>query len=214
MMKLYYSSGACAISPSIALHESGMVFEPIAVDLATKKTADGRDFYTINKKGSIPVLEISDGVILTEGPAILQYIADQVPDKNLAPKNGTMQRYHFQERLNFVTSELHKIFPIFFDAYGFPEEAKPVARGILRHKFAYIDEVLSKAPYLMGDNFTLVDGYLYNVTRWSPAAGIDVKAEFSNLYAFMERMETRDSVKQTLRTEGIDFFTQQEARVA
>lgn len=209
-MKLYYSSGACAISPSIVLHEAGLDFDAIAVDLMTKKTENGDDFYEINKKGSIPVLEISEGVILTEGPAILQYIADQVPAKELAPKNGTIERYYLQEKLNFITSEIHKTFPIFFDAYGFPEDAKPVARETLRRKFAYVNEILGEQDYVMGDNFSLPDAYLYNVTRWSPAAEIDIKAEFPNLYAFMERMENRDSVLKTLKREAIETFTDKE----
>lgn len=213
-MKLYYSSGACAISPSIVLHEAGVKFEAIAVDLATKKTEDGRDFLAINKKGYIPVLEISEGVTLTEGPAILQYVADQAPEKNLAPANGTIERYRLQERLNFITSELHKGFPVFFEAYGYPEDAKPVAREALRRKFTYVNEVLGKQDYLMGDAFTVADAYLYNVTRWTPAAEIDVKAEFPNVYAFMERMEERSSVQNTLKTEGIDAFTAKQCKAA
>ncbi len=213
-MKLYYSSGACGISPNIALHESGLDFDVVAVDLKTKTTEDGRDFYTINKKGSIPVLELDNGETLTEGPAVLQYIADQVPEKNLAPKNGTMERYHFQERLNFVTSELHKGFPIFFDVYGYPEEAKPVARDLLNRKFAYVNEILGTQDYLMGDDFTVVDGYLYNVTRWTPAANIDVKADHPNLYAFMERMEQRPSVHNALKMEKVEMFTEQQCCAA
>jgi len=205
-MKLYYSSGACGISPSIALHEAGLSFDAIAVDLATKKTENGVDFYTINPKGSIPVLELSTGTILTEGPAILQYIADQVPDKNLAPVNGTMARYHFQERLNFITSEMHKGFIPFFEAYGYPENARPAAQEILRRKFAYVNDVLAKQDYVMGDQFSLADGYLYNVTRWTPAAEINIQSEFPNIYKFMERMETRSSVQKTLKTEGTPAF--------
>lgn len=213
-MKLYYSSGACAISPNIALHEAGVDFEVIAVNLQTKKTEEGRDFFEVNRKGSIPVLEISEGVILTEGPAILQYIGDQVPEKNLVPENGTMDRYYFQERLNFVTSELHKSFIPFFESYGYPENAKEPARVILRRKFTYVNEVLGNQDFLMGDAFTLVDAYLYNVTRWTPAAEIDVKVEFPNVYAFMERMEARASVQSMLKIEKIDAFTCDQCKAA
>ncbi len=206
-MKLYYSAGACAISPNIALHEADVQFSVVAVDLKNKKTEDGRDFYEVNPKGSIPVLEIEEGVILTEGPAILQYIADLVPEKKLAPTNGTMDRYRFQEVLNFITSELHKGFPPFFEAYGYPEETKPVARELLRKKFDLVNKRLAGQDYMMGTSFTMADAYLYNVTRWTPAAGIDVKADYPNLYAFMERMEQRSSVQSTLKIEGVEPFT-------
>ena len=213
-MKLYYSSGACAISPNIALNEAGIEFDPIAVDLKDKRTADGRDFLSVNSKGQVPTLEISEGEILTEGPAILQFIADQAPEKNLAPANGTMERYRFQETLNFITSELHKGFPAFFQSYGYPEETKPVAREHLRKKLAYVDEILSQQDFFFGDQFTLADGYLYNVTRWSPAAEIDVQSEFPNLYAFMERMEQRPSVQRTIEIEQIEPFTAQQSQAA
>ena len=179
----------------------------MAVDLKNKKTEDGRDFYEVNPKGSIPVLEIEEGVILTEGPAILQYIADLVPEKKLALTNGTMDRYRFQEVLNFITSELHKGFPPFFEAYGYPEETKPVARELLRKKFDLVNKRLAGQDYMMGTSFTMADAYLYNVTRWTPAAGIDVKADYPNLYAFMERMEQRSSVQSTLKIEGVEPFT-------
>lgn len=213
-MKLYYSSGACAISPNIALHEAGIDFDAIAVDLKEKKTEDGRDFYQINKKGSIPVLEIEDGVILTEGPALLQYIADQVPEKNLAPANGTMERYRLQERLNFITSELHKGFPMFFEAYGYNDDARVVAKGHLEKKYAYLEDILSKQEFLMESGFSVADCYLYNVTRWTPAAGIDIQANYPNVYSFMERMEARSSVQSTLRIEDIPAFTQAAAKAA
>lgn len=206
-MKLYYSPGACAISPNIALHEAGIDFDVIAVDLMTKKTEHGVDFYTINKKGSIPVLEIEEGVILTEGPAMLQYIADHATNKTLAPENGSTDRYRLQEMLNFITSEIHKGFPMFFDAYGYNEDARIVARGHLQKKFRLVDDILKTQTFITSDQFTVADCYLYNVTRWTPAANIDVKADYPNLYAFMERMESRKSVQSTLKIEGIDFFT-------
>lgn len=213
-MKLYYSAGACAIGPNITLHEAGVDFDVIAVDLATKKTEDGRDFYEVNKKGSIPALEISEGEVLTEGPAIYQYIGDQAPEANIVPANGTMARYRLIEALNFVTSELHKGFPPFFASYGYPDETLPVSRGHLRRKFAYVNDILGRQDYFMGDHFTVVDAYLYNVTCWTPAAEIDVKAEFPNLYAFMERMEARPSVQSMLKIEGIDAFTGDKAAAA
>ena len=214
-MKLYYSSGACGISPNITLNEAGMDFDMIAVDLQTKKTEHGDDFLQVNKKGCIPVLEISEGVTLTEGPAILQYIADQVPEKNLAPKNGTMDRYRLQERLNFITSELHKGFPVFFyPDYADNKDAQAAARTHLRTRFSYINNVLGKQDYLMGDTFSVADGYLYNVTRWTTYAEIDVEKEFPNIYAFMERVEARPAVQKTLKSEKVCAFTSNKACAA
>ncbi len=151
-MKLYYSPGACSLSPHIVLRESGLAFEPVLANLKTHKLAEGTDYYTINPKGYVPLLELDNGERLSEGPAIVQYIADQVPAKNLAPANGTMARYRLQEWLNFITSELHKGFgPLFNPAM--PEEAKTLARVRVTERLKWVDAQLEGRQYLMGAGF-------------------------------------------------------------
>ncbi len=204
MMKLYYSPGACALSPQIALREAGLNFDMVRVDLKEHKLFDTKsDYYAINPKGAVPALELDNGKILTEGPAIVQYIADQVPQKNLAPANGTLDRTKLQEFLNYITSELHKGIGGLFNP-AMPEEFREVTRAMVQKKYAYIDNVLSKSPYLMGNDYSIADSYLYNVTRWAAydAVKIDLSM-YQNLTAFMTRMNARPSVQAALQAEGI-----------
>jgi glutathione S-transferase len=199
-MKLYYSPGACSLSPLIALHEAGIAFEPVLASTKTHKLADGTDYYTINPKGYVPLLELDNGERLTEGPAIVQYIADQAPAKKLAPANGTMARYRLQEWLNFITSEIHKGFsPLFNPAV--PEEFKVMQRKKLVGRFTWVDGELKGKSWLMGDTFTVADGYLYTVTNWCQAVGVDI-AGLANLGAYMQRVAARPAVQQARRTEG------------
>lgn len=199
-MKLYFSPGACALSPQIALREAGLDFELVKVNLKEKKYADGGDYWAVNPKGSVPALEIDGGKVLTEGPAIVQYIADQAPQKKLAPANGTWERAKLQEMLNFITSELHKGYsPLFNPAT--PEEYKAMAKENLKKKYAYVDGILAKQPYLLGEEFTVADGYLFNVSRWAGHVGFDL-APYANLGAFMERMNARPAVKEALAAEA------------
>lgn len=200
-MKLYYSPGACSLSPHIALREAGLPFEPVLASTKTHKLVDGTDYYDINPKGYVPLLELDNGERLSEGPAIVQWIADQVPDKRLAPPAGTMERYRLMEWLNFITAEIHKTFGLLFNP-AMPEEAKAFARNKLVERFRLVDERLAGRPFLLGQDFSVADGYLFVVSRWAVPMKIDLSA-FSNLAGFMERVAARPAVQQALHAEGL-----------
>jgi len=200
-MKLYYSPGACSLSPHIALIEAGLAFDAVLASTKTHKLQDGTDFYTINAKGYVPLLELNDGQRLSEGPAIVQYIADQAPDKKLAPAAGTMERYRLQEWLNFITAELHKGFgPLFNPAT--PEEYKTLAKVKLGERLAWVDKQLEGKQYLMGDDFTVADAYLFTVTNWGAHVGVDVSG-YPNLVAYRARVAARPAVQQAMKAEGL-----------
>ena len=200
-MKLYYSPGACSLSPHIALREAGLAFTPVQASTKTKQLADGTDFNTINAKSQVPVLEFDDGSRLTEGPAIVQYIADQVPDKKLAPANGTRERYRLQEWLNFITAELHKVFTPLFNA-DMPEQAKALFRAKLAERLQWVDGQLAGKDYLMGEGFTVADGYLFVVANWGQHVGVDIKP-YAHLGAFMQRVAARPAVQAAMKAEGL-----------
>ena len=200
-MKLYYSPGACSLSPHIALHEAGLAFTPVLASTKSHKLQDGTDYYTINALGYVPVLELDNGERLREGPAIVQYIADQVPDKQLAPANGTLARYRLQEWLNFIGTELHKGFsPLFNPAT--PEEYKPVVRERLLQRLQWVDSQLAAKQYLMGDQFTVADGYLFTVTNWTQPTNLDISG-LANLAAYRERVGARPAVQAAMKAEGL-----------
>ena len=199
-MKLYYSTGACSLSPHIALHEAGLAFEAVLASTKTHQLPDGTDFYTINPLGYVPVLELDNGEHLREGPAIVQYIADQVPDKKLAPANGTLARYRLQEWLSFIGTELHKGHSPLF-APGTPEDYKPVLRQRLLSRFEWVNAQLADKDYLLGD-FSVADAYLYTVSRWGQFVGVDTSG-LPHLMAFKQRMEARPGVQAALRAEGL-----------
>ena len=200
-MKLYYSPGACSLSPHIVLRESGLAFEPVLASTKTHKLADGTDYYTLNSKGSVPLLELDNGERLTEGPVIVQYLADLAPASKLAPANGTMARYRLQEWLNFLTSEVHKSFsPLFNPAT--PEDYKPVAKARLADRLAWIDARLEGKAYLMGDQFTVADAYLFVLTNWTQPTGIDI-SHLAHLGAFRARVAARPAVQQAMKAEGL-----------
>lgn len=199
-MKLYYSPGACSLSPHIALHESGLPFQAVLTSTKSHKLQDDTDYYTINPKGYVPLLELDDGTRLAEGPAIVQWIADQVPDKQLAPPAGTMERYRLQEWLTFIGTEIHKQFsPLFNPAT--PEEAKPLFRQKILERLAHVDRHLSAHEHLLASGFSVADGYLYTVTRWTAPLKLDISG-FTHLAAFMARMSARPAVQQALKAEG------------
>ena len=201
MTKLYYSPGACSLSPHIALRESGLPFDLVLVNTKTKTLADGTDFNTINPKGYVPVLELNDGQRLTEGPAVVQYIADQVPASQLAPAAGTLARYRLIEWLNFTTSELHQGFaPLFTPAV--PDEAKALSRAKLSKRLNWVDSQLEGKAYLMGDTFTVADGYLFTVANWCQYVGIDT-APMKNLTAYLARVGARPAVQAAMKAEGL-----------
>ena len=200
-MKLYYSPGACSLSPHIALQEAGLAYTPVLASTKSHKLQDGTDYYTINALGYVPVLELDNGERLREGPAIVQYIADQVPDKQLAPANGTLARYRLQEWLNFIGTELHKGFsPLFNPAT--PEEYKPVVRERLLQRLQWVDSQLAAKQYLMGDQFTVADGYLFTVTNWTQPTNLDISG-LANLAAYRERVGARPAVQAAMKAEGL-----------
>jgi glutathione S-transferase len=201
-MKLYYSPGACSLSPHIVLREGGFTFDLERVDLQTKKIkANDGDFLKVNPKGQVPVLQLDDGEILTEGPAIVQYLADQRPESGLAPPNGSIARYHAQEWLNFVTSELHKTFAPLFRPTT-PEEYVKISKENLANKFAYLDKHLAGRQYLLGDKFTVPDAYCFTVTGWSRYKEIDL-GRWPNLKAYMDRIAARPKVQEAMKAEGL-----------
>jgi glutathione S-transferase len=200
-MKLYFSPGACSLAPHIVLNESGLPFTLVKADLRAHKLEDGSDYYQTTSKGQVPLLEFDNGERLSEGPAITQYIADQVPAKKLAPANGTMERYRVQEWLNFVTSELHKgIGGLFNPAMN--DDGKAVIRARATSKLQWVDERLEGKQYLMGDAFTIADAYLFTVTNWTGHTGIDISG-MKNLSAFQARMAARPAVQAALKAEGL-----------
>ena len=200
-MKLYYSPGACSLSPHIALQEAGLAYTPVLASTKSHKLQDGTDYYTINALGYVPVLELDNGERLREGPAIVQYIADQVPDKQLAPANGTLARYRLQEWLTFIGTELHKGFsPLFNPAT--PEDYKPMVRERLLHRLQWVDGQLAGKQYLMGDQFTVADGYLFTVTNWTQPTKRDISG-LANLAAYRERVGARPAVQAAMKAEGL-----------
>ncbi len=200
-MKLYFSPGACSLSPHIVLRESGLAFEPVMTSTKTHKLADGTDYYTISPNGYVPLLELDNGERLTEGPAIVQYIADQVPAKNLAPANGTMARYRLQEWLNFITSELHKSFSPLFNP-AMPEEAKALSRTKVSDRLKWVNTQLEGKQYLLGDTFSVADAYLFTVAGWAKHVGLDISA-LSHLGAFLGRVSARPAVQAAMKAEGL-----------
>ena len=200
-MKLYYGAGSCSLSPHIVLKESGPAFEAVAVNLRTHQLSDGSDYYRISPKGYVPLLVLDNGQTLSEGAAIVQYIADQAPEKALAPANGTWERYKLQEWLNFISTELHKGFSPLFNPQ-MPEEAKALARTKLLARFKWVDEQLSAQPYLMGPAFCVADAYLFTVSGWGKFVGVDLSG-FTHLGAFLERMRQRPAVQAALKAEGL-----------
>lgn len=200
-MKLYYSPGACSLSPHIALREAGLSFDLALASTKTKKLADGSDFLAINPKGQVPALQLDGGEVLTEGPAIVQYIADQAPASGLAPAAGTLARYRLMEWLNFITSELHKSFSPLF-APGTSDDAKAAAKARLMDRLGWVDTQLAGKDYLMGDSFTVADGYLFTVTNWTNFVGMSISG-LPNLAAFMGRVAARPKVQEALKAEGL-----------
>ena len=200
-MKLYYSPGACSLSPHIALREAGLAFEPVLASTKSHKLQDGTDYYGINPLGYVPMLELDDGTRLREGPAILQYIADLVPTKNLAPANGTLPRYRLQEWLTFIGTEIHKSFSPLFNP-GMPEEGKAISKTKLRSRYEWLDSQLADKDYLMGDTFSVADGYLFAVTNWAKPTGVEI-ADLPKLSAWHARVAARPAVQEALKAEGL-----------
>jgi glutathione S-transferase len=200
-MKLYYSPGACSLSPHIVLREAGLAFEPVLASTKTHQLADGTDYYSLNPLGYVPLLELDDGTRLREGPAIVQYIADQVPTKYLAPANGTLPRYRLQEWLTFIGMEIHRSFSPLFNSQ-IPEDAKKIYRDRLAKRFQWLDGELAGKDVLMGKHFSVADAYLFTVTRWARPMNVDL-TPFPNLRAHHERVGARPAVQEALKVEGL-----------
>jgi glutathione S-transferase len=200
-MKLFYFSGACSLSPHIVLIELGLPYTLEKVDFATKKTASGLDYLTINSKGAVPALQLDDGRVLTEGPAIVQYLADQKPDSGLAPRAGTFERYQLMEMLNYITSEVHKGFsPLFNPKISADWKASAIAN--LEKKFDWLSASLKDKPFLMGNTFTVADAYLFTVLKWTGHLKIDL-SPWPLLTAYQARVAQRPKVQQALKEEGL-----------
>ena len=200
-MKLYYSTGACSLAPHICLHEAGMTFDLVLAPTKTHKLPDGSDYYAINALGYVPLLELDDGTRLTEGPAIVQYIADQVPGKNLAPANGTIARTQMQSWLNFISTELHKGFSPLFNA-ATPADFKVIVVDKLMSRLKWVDQQLAGKNYLMGEHFSAADPYLFTVTNWAAVVKVDISS-FANIAAFRARMSARPAVQAAMKAEGL-----------
>jgi glutathione S-transferase len=200
-MKLYYSPGACSLSPHIALLEAGMPFDLVKVDLKAKKLENGDDYLKLNPKGQVPALDIGNGELMTEGPVIVQMIADKATGKNLAPANGSAERYKLQEWLNFITAELHKNFgPMFSPVLS--DDAKAFFKDRVMAKFKYVDGALAGHDYLMGKQFTVADGYLFTMLNWADRMKFDLNA-MPNLLAYKARVAARPKVQEALTKEGL-----------
>ena len=201
-MQLYFSPGACSLASHIALREAGLPVELKRADTKTKKLEDGSDYFAVNSKGAVPALRLDDGQVLTEGPVILQYIADRKPESLLAPPNGTLERYRLQEWLNYITSEVHKSFsPLFNPAAD--AKVKEYTTQNLEKKFDWLNARLAGGKFLTGDTFTIADAYLFVVVNWSNFVGIDL-ARWPNLRDFQARVASRPAVQEALAAEGLN----------
>jgi glutathione S-transferase len=198
-MKLYFSPGACALHPQIALREAGLAFDLVRVDLRGHKLPDGTDFYSINPKGYVPVLELDDGTRLTEGAVIDQFVADKNPGAKILPAAGTMERVHVQEWLHFIGTELHKQFAPLFNPQT-PADAQEAQRAKIGKRLDYVEKELGSKTFLFGDTFTVADAYLFNMLRWTAFTGIDL-AKWPALQAFFARVEQRPAVQEALAAE-------------
>lgn len=200
-MKLYFSPGACSLSPHIVLNEAGMKYELEQVNIQEKKTASGGDFREINPKGYVPALQLDNGDVLTEGPAIVQYLADQVPEKKLVPAAGTMERYRLLEWLNFISTELHKSFtPLFMP--GTPEQTKETVRNVLALRLDIVEKQLKGNEYLTGNQFSVADAYLFTVLGWTRHVKFDL-GRWPSVQAYLQRIGARPAVRAAMVAEGL-----------
>ena len=200
-MKLFYASGACSLSPHIVAQEAGIELSLQKVDLKTKTIASEGDFLAINPKGYVPTLQLDDGQVLTEGTAIVQYLADLKPERGLAPAAGTLARYRLQEWLGFINSELHKTYSPLFRP-DTPAETRAERQAYLSKRYALVEKHLAGHSYLLGDDFTVADAYLFTVTNWAGAVKLDL-TPFPNLRKFQERVAARPAVKAAMKAEGL-----------
>jgi glutathione S-transferase len=202
-MRLYFKTGACSLSSRITLLEIGLPFEAVRVDTDTARTQDGANYREINPRGYVPALEIEPGVVITENPAILQYLADRAPEAGLAPTAGTLERIRLQEWLNFTSSELHKAFSPWFTGHPLEGAALERAKAMLARRIADVERGLSDGrPFILGQNFTIADAYLFVVLNWSGFIGVDLGA-WPNVAAYMHRLLARPAIQSALAAEGL-----------
>ena len=200
-MKLYYSSGACSLSPHIVALEAGIALSLEKVDGKAKRTEGGADFWQVNPKGYVPALALDNGELLTEGPAIVQYLADLKPESGLAPANGTLARYRLQEMLGYINSEIHKTYSPLFKQET-PDATRAERKAYLLRRYQLIEDVLAKQSWLLGDHFTVADAYLFTVTNWAKHVELDLSG-FTALMAFQQRVAERPAVQAALEAEGL-----------
>ncbi|HUH56070.1 MAG TPA: glutathione transferase GstA [Rhodanobacter sp.] len=200
-MKLYYFPGACSLSPHIVALEAGIPLQLEKTDIKTKLTESGADFGQINPKGYVPTLVLDNGEVLTEGTAIVQYLADLKPESGLAPANGTLPRYRLQEMLGYINSELHKNYSPLFNP-DTPETARAERESYLLRRYQLIENTLAKQPWLLGEQFTAADAYLFTITSWAGHVGLDL-SRFTALAAFQQRVASRPAVQAALEAEGL-----------
>ena len=200
-MKLYYTPGTCALAPHIVALEAGIPVELVKVDLKTKTVRNEGDFWAINAKGYVPALELDDGERLTEGPAIMQYLADLNPSTRLAPENGTFARVRLQEMLNYITAEIHKTYSPLFSPDVLPQ-VRDDRLAYLKKRYAYLEKLLDGRNYLLGDHFSIADAYHFAVTRWARGVKLDLSG-FPRLEGLQKRIGSRKSALQAMREEGL-----------
>lgn len=200
-MKLYYYPGACSLAPHIVAREAGIALQLEKVDIKLKTTEIGADFCNINPKGAVPALELDNGEVLTEGTAIVQYVADLKPESELAPANGTLARYRLQEMLSYISSEVHKGYSPLFNP-AITDSVREERKAHLRRHYALLEQRLATQPWLLGDRFTAVDAYLFTVTNWAGHVGVDL-SEFGAIAAFQRRVAARPQVQAALQAEGL-----------
>lgn len=201
-MKLFFSPGACSLASHIVLREAGVDFTLEKVDTGNHTTSNGDDYYAINPKGCVPVLETADGMRLTEGPIISQFVADSAGNTGLMPKAGSVERYRVMEWQNYITSELHKSFSPLFNNPGVDDDAKGHFAAALQKKFKWVSSQLQDKQYLTGDNFTAADAYMFVVASWAKYVKLDL-SEHKNLQAYLARVADRPAVQQALKAEGL-----------
>ncbi len=199
-MKLFYSPGACSLAVRIVAAEAGIPLETESVNLADKRTASGEDYRKINPKGQVPALILDDGAVLTEGPVIMQFLADQKPEANLAPAFGTMERYRLLEVLGFLNAEIHKGYSPMF--HEMTDKARAERKELVRSKYPVLDALLEGRKWLVGDHFTVADAYMFTLTNWAPVLGVDL-SKFENVQAFQRRVAERPETQAALKAEGL-----------
>lgn len=200
-MKLYYATGTCSLSPHIVALEAGLTLQLEKVDTKTKRTENGQDYWQINPKGYVPALQLDNGELLTEGPAIVQYLADLKPESGLAPANGTLARYRLQEMLGYINSELHKSYSPLFNP-DTPESVRQERKAYLRKRYALLNDALARQPWLLGEHFTAADAYLFTITGWAKHVDLDL-SEFAAVTAFQQRAAARPAVQKAMQAEAL-----------